>query len=139
MEERWASARNGEAEKGVCSATEQKRAGIRQTKQKGNVSLEAHGSIWRLADLEIEEEGVGLAFFSDGGCAAVAGKDAGVVREGKEAVVNGAEELAGVASGEVGAAHGAGEEGVAGEEEGLGGEVEAEAALGVAGGVEDGG
>ena len=44
----------------------------------------------------------------------------------------------GVASGEVGSAYGAGEEGVSGEEEGLVGEVEADAALGVAGGVEDG-
>ena len=48
------------------------------------------------------------------------------------------EELAGVAAGEVGAADGAGEEGVSGEEEGLVGEVEADAAFGVAGGVEDG-
>ncbi len=44
----------------------------------------------------------------------------------------------GVASGEVGAAYGAGEEGVSGDEKGVVGEVEADAALGVAGGVEDG-
>ena len=52
--------------------------------------------------------------------------------------MNGGEELAGVATGEVGAADGAGEEGVSGQEEGLVGEVEADAAFGVAGGVEDG-
>ncbi len=60
------------------------------------------------------------------------------VGEGEEAVVDGREELPGVASGQVGAAYGAGEEGVSGEEEGLVGEVEADGAFGVAGGVEDG-
>ncbi len=60
-------------------------------------------------------------------------------REGEEAVVDGLEELFCVAAGEVGAAYGAGEEGVAGDQEFLVGEVEAGAALGVAGGVEDGG
>ena len=49
------------------------------------------------------------------------------------------DELVGVAAGEVGAAHGAGEECVSRDEEGVVGEVEAGAALGVAGGVEDGG
>ena len=49
----------------------------------------------------------------------------------------GADELAGIASGEVGAAYGSGEEGVSGQEEGVVGEVEAGAALRVAGGVED--
>ena len=64
--------------------------------------------------------------------------DDDVVRKGEEAVVDGGDELAGVAAGEVGATYGAGEEGVAGEEEGLVGKIEADAALGVAGGVEDG-
>jgi hypothetical protein len=68
----------------------------------------------------------------------VAGDDCDLVGEGEEAVVDGGEELVGVAAGEVGAADGAGEEGVSGEEEGLVGKVEADAALGVAGGVEDG-
>ena len=53
--------------------------------------------------------------------------------------MDGVDELAGVASREVGAAYGSGEEGVSGDEERLGGEVEAGAALGVAGGVKDGG
>ena len=51
--------------------------------------------------------------------------------------MNGGEELASVASGQVGAADGSGEEGVSGEKEGLGWEVEADAAFGVTGGVED--
>ena len=51
--------------------------------------------------------------------------------------MDGAEKHGAVAPGEIGAADGAGEEGVAGEEEVLGGEVEADAALGVAGGEED--
>jgi len=83
------------------------------------------------------EEWVGLAFFADEGGGAVAGEDARVVGEGEKMGVDGAEEGGGVASGEVGAADGAGEEGIAGEEEVLVGEVEADAALGVTGGVED--
>ena len=67
----------------------------------------------------------------------MAGDDGDFVGEGEEAVVDGGEELLGVAAGEVGAAYGAGEEGVSGEQEGLVGEVEADAAFGVSGGVED--
>ncbi len=59
----------------------------------------------------------------------MAGDDGDLVGEGEEALVDGGEELAGVAAGEVGAADGAGEEGVSGQEEGLVGEVEADAAL----------
>ena len=40
--------------------------------------------------------------------------DGDFVGEGEEALVDGAEEFAGVAAGEVGAAYGAGEEGVSG-------------------------
>lgn len=64
--------------------------------------------------------------------------DGDVVGEGEETLVDGSEKLVGVASGQVGTAYGAGEEGVSGEEESLGREVEADAAFGVAGGVEDG-
>jgi hypothetical protein len=74
----------------------------------------------------------------DGGSGSVAGNDCDVVGKGEEALVDGGEELRGIASGEVGAAYGSGEESVAGEEEGLGREVEADASFGVAGGVEDG-
>ena len=83
------------------------------------------------------KKGVGLAFFADGGGGAVAGEDAGVFREGEEAVADGLKELTGVSAGEVGAADGAGEEGVSGEQEIVVGEMEAEAPFGVAGGVED--
>jgi hypothetical protein len=68
----------------------------------------------------------------------VSRQDPDVIREGKKAVVDGLEELPGIASGEVRAAYGAGEEGVSGEEERVLREVQAGAALGVAGGVEDG-
>ena len=63
--------------------------------------------------------------------------DCGFVRKREKPIVDRGDELAGVASGKVGAAYGAGEEGIPGEEEGLLGEVEADAALGVAGSVED--
>lgn len=84
------------------------------------------------------EEGVGLALFADGGSGAVAGEDTGVLGEREEAVVDGTEELGGVASGEVGATDGADEEGVPGEQEVVSGQVKAEAALRVSGSVEDG-
>jgi hypothetical protein len=74
----------------------------------------------------------------DGGSGSVAGNYGDVVGKGEEALVDRGEELRGIASGKVGAAYGTGEESVAGEEEGLVREVEADAAFGVAGGVEDG-
>jgi len=83
------------------------------------------------------EKGVGVALDTDGGGRAVAGDDAGGVGEWQQVVVDGVEQLAGIAAGQVGAADRAGEEGVAGDEEALLGEVEADAALGVAGGMED--
>jgi len=64
--------------------------------------------------------------------------DGGVVREWEKEIVDGGNELAGVASGEVGAAYGSAEECVSCEKECLLGEVEADTALGMAGGVEDG-
>jgi hypothetical protein len=60
------------------------------------------------------------------------------VGESEQALVDGVQELVGVASGKVGAADGAGEESVPGEEEFLVGKVEADGAFGVSGGVEDG-
>lgn len=68
----------------------------------------------------------------------MSGNDGYRIGQSKKVLVDGGEEFAGVASGEVGAADGAGEEGVSGEEEGLLREVEADATFGVAGGVEDG-
>ena len=64
--------------------------------------------------------------------------DGDLVGEGEDTLVNGGEELAGVAPREVGATDGASEEGVSGEEDGLIGEVKADAAFGVAWSVKDG-
>jgi hypothetical protein len=69
----------------------------------------------------------------------VPGEYFGVVGEGEETVVDGLDELLGVSSGQVGAAYGACEEGVPGDEEFVVGDPETGAALGVAGGVKDGG
>src|SRR5271170_406872 len=68
----------------------------------------------------------------------MAGDDLYLVGERQEAVVDGAEELVGVASGQIRATDRAREEGVSSEQEGLGGEVEADGALSVSGSVEDG-
>jgi hypothetical protein len=84
------------------------------------------------------EEWVRLPFGSDGGLWTVAWDDGNVIGKGEEGVVDGFDELAGVAAGEIGSANGAGEEGVSREEKSLLGEIEADAAFGVAGGVEDG-
>ena len=56
-----------------------------------------------------------LALRPDSGRRSVAWDHDCFVGEGEEAVVDGGQELAGVAAGKVGAADGAGEEGVAGE------------------------
>jgi hypothetical protein len=68
----------------------------------------------------------------------VAGDDYYLVWKGEERVMDGLNELLAVASGKIGAAYGAGKEGVPGEKEGLLGEIEADAAFGVAWGMEDG-
>jgi hypothetical protein len=78
------------------------------------------------------------SLLSDCGFGAVPGNDGDLVGQSEKSVVDGGQKLANVPAGEVRAAYGACEEGVSGEEEGLGGEVEADAAFGVAGGVEDG-
>src|ERR1700733_15042839 len=79
-----------------------------------------------------------FSFFANGCCSAVTGDDFYLVGKGKKTVVDGLEEGAGVAAGQVSAADGTGEECVAGDEEGVVGEVEAAAAFGVPGGVDDG-
>jgi hypothetical protein len=68
----------------------------------------------------------------------VAGDDDYLVGESEQTVVDGGQNLAGVATGEIGAADGAGEEGVSGEQKGMDWKVEADAAFGVTGGVDDG-
>jgi len=67
----------------------------------------------------------------------MAGEDDGSVGQREQLVVDGAEERGAVAAGKVCAADGAGEERVAGQQQVLRREIEADAALGVAGGVED--
>jgi len=67
----------------------------------------------------------------------VAGDYFGFVGEGENCVVEGAHDFLRVAAGEVGAPDGAGEENVAGDQFFFDGEVEADAAFGVAGSVED--
>jgi hypothetical protein len=79
-----------------------------------------------------------LALVADRGSGAVTGDDGDLVGEGKEALVDRVQELMSVAAGQVCAADRAGEEGISCEQEGLGGEIEAHAAFGVAGSVEDG-
>ena len=68
----------------------------------------------------------------------MAGDDDGGVGQGEEGGADGAEEGGAVATGQVGATDGAGEESVAGEEKIFVRQVEADAALSVARGVEDG-
>ena len=67
----------------------------------------------------------------------MAGEDDGGVGEREQLAVDGAEEGWAVSAGKVGAADGAGEEGVAGKQQVLGWQVEAYAALGMAGGMQD--
>ncbi len=67
----------------------------------------------------------------------MAGDDRHVVGKGEEGIVDGFKELPGVSSGKVGAADGAGEESISGKKKRLLGEVEADAAFGVAGCVQD--
>jgi nicotinamide mononucleotide (NMN) deamidase PncC len=64
--------------------------------------------------------------------------DSDVVWKSKDLFVNRANELLRITAGKIRPAHGASEECVAGEEQGLLGKIEADAALSVAGRVEDG-
>lgn len=78
-----------------------------------------------------------MLFFTDCGGGAVAGDDEGLFWQWEQAAVDGVDDLAGVATGQVGAADGACEERVSGDEEIERRKVEADAALGVAWGVDD--
>ena len=64
--------------------------------------------------------------------------DKDLIGKSEEGVVDGFEKLAGIAAGEIGSANGTREESVSGEHESLLWEIEADAAFGVAGSVEDG-
>ena len=67
----------------------------------------------------------------------MAGDDHSGIGEGEKLLTDRADEGGAVAAGQVGTADRAGKEGVAGEEQILGGQMQADAALGVAGCVED--
>ena len=88
-------------------------------------------------DLTFHEEWVALALLADCCEFAVAGDYYRFVWEGQDRVVEGVEDFLHRAAGEVGAADGAGEEGVAGDQLFFCGEVEADAAFGMAGSVQD--
>ena len=83
------------------------------------------------------EVGVVLALVADGGAGAVARDDDGGVGQGKQLGVDGTEQGGTIAAGKIGATDGASEKSVAGEEKTFVRQVETDAALGVAGGVED--
>ena len=82
------------------------------------------------------QERIAPALCADGGRGAVAGQNLGFVGQSQQAGLDGVDDLAGVAAGQVGAADAAGKERVAGDEQLERGKVEADRALGVAGRVE---
>ena len=91
----------------------------------------------RFTDLALHQKGIALFLIPDGGQRAVAGDYHRLIRQDQDRVVQRAHDLLHRAAGEVSAADGSGEEGVAGDEFLLSREVEADAAFGVAGGVQD--
>lgn len=108
--------------------------------QKTHRAARQGASDWNKSILEANtrlEERVCLALVTQRCLLPMAGDDQCVLRQGHKAGVNGAEQRLAVATGQVGAADGAGEEGVAGEEQFLLWEKKADAAGGVAGGVND--
>ena len=94
--------------------------------------LDGHGLLW-----DGSEEGVVYGFGSDGGFGAVSGEEYQILREGEYLVADRINQGIEVAAGEVGASDGAVEDGVADEEGGEAFEVIANAAGGMAGGVDD--
>jgi len=87
----------------------------------------------------LDEEGISGALAIDGGGGTVPGDNEGIAGQREKAVVDAGDELFVVAAWEIGAAYATGKESVSGDKEMGGGDVEAEAAFGVAGRVEDGG
>ena len=81
--------------------------------------------------------GVVFGLGADGGGGPVAVIDDRLGREGQELGTNTGDELIKIAAGEIGTADGAGKEGVADEDGFFLGAVQADAAGGVAGGVQD--
>jgi len=91
----------------------------------------------RYERLAFHQKRITLPFFPNSRQRAVAGDYDGFVRECQDCVMQGVQDLFHRTAGEVCAADRSGEEGVAGNQFLLGGEVEADAAFGVAGGVQD--
>jgi hypothetical protein len=85
----------------------------------------------------LTEKRVEILLVADGGVGAVAGNDDGVFGQHEELGVDGGKNLAVIAAGQVCAADGFLKQGVAGDQLLLGGDPQAEAALGMAGGVEN--
>jgi hypothetical protein len=77
-----------------------------------------------------------LAFSADCGGRTVSGNDSGVVGQGKQARVNGVDDLLGIAPGQVSAPDASGEEGVSGQDHFQRCEMKTNRALGMSGGVE---
>ncbi len=83
------------------------------------------------------EEWVAVLFLAYGGGRAVAWEDFGLFWQNQQASFDRVDDLTTVAAGQVGAAYAAGEQGIACDEQIEWSEVQADAALGVAGGVND--
>jgi hypothetical protein len=84
------------------------------------------------------KEGIAFAFILDGSGRTVTGNDDGVAREGEKFLVDRLKNLFVGAAGKIGSPDAALEESVTGEKLLLGGDEDANAALGMAGGMDDG-
>src|ERR1035438_5811903 len=87
--------------------------------------------------LTFHEKRVGFTFLADGGERAVAGDHYGFVGEGQDRVVQRVQYFLHRAAGQIGATNGTREECVAGDQLIFRGEIEADAAFGVSGSVQD--
>lgn len=86
-----------------------------------------------------DEKGIALALFANSGEGTVSGDDDSFIGKSKQCVVQRLQDFLHGAAGQIGAADGTGEKGVAGDEFLFGRKVEADAAFGMAGRVQDGG
>jgi hypothetical protein len=89
------------------------------------------------AILALDQKGVGFALLADGSQRTVSGDNYGFIGQRQHRVVQGSQNLLHGAAGQIGAADGTGEKGVTGDEFIVGREIEADAAFGVAGRVQD--
>src|SRR5690242_20316260 len=88
-------------------------------------------------NLTPDQKGVALPFFSNGRHFSVARYDDGLVGQGQDSIVQGAHDLLHRTSGEIGAADGSGKKRIARNQLLFGFEVKTDAALGVAGSMQD--